>query len=114
MKMIISVPPPPLPAGPPPAPPPITSATAAKKKPATTTAASAATDGVEEGGGNGGGGEEGGENANIDLQPGYFDLTHETTVQTTNLNFLMTSEGLQGFMAAAPGSFHRAILYHKV
>jgi len=91
--------PPPLPAGPPPAPP----TNSSKKKlmtSAVTTCSATTITTTRDGWCEEGGGED--YDNTLDLQQGYVDLTQET-VQTTDLNFLMTSEGLQGFMAAGPG-----------
>ena len=83
--------PPPLPQGPPPGKK-STNASMMSITTATTTTGTIS--------GEGGGGDP---NDELDLGAGYVDMSSET-VQTTDLNFLMCGEQLQGFMAG-PGAF---------
>ena len=58
--------------------------------------------------GEGGGGDPPEE---LDLGAGYVDMSSET-VQTTDLNFLMCGEQLQGFMAGPGKEMHTICNFH--
>ena len=49
----------------------------------------------------------------LDLGAGYVDMSSETVQTTTDLNFLMCGEQLQGFMAG-PGNYSKSLIMSEL